>query len=420
MLPYDAKFRLWLNMRARESMWTPRASDLKWLSKPAAYPVDWKRDVGIIMKSGFGTQHRIPAWLEAVREVGDLVFIADFATKPGEHYSKDGRQLPVHDAVGTLFGQGVFSGSDLEQPRAEKYRNMSAAIARGDADAAKEMSKKFGWELDAMKFISGLELAYEQMPDKKWYVLVDDDTYIVQDSMILLLERLDPDKQYYLGNPVGNWLCRFAHGGSSVIMSGAAVRNLYSPRNERIVAESNRESLTETWGDRLLASTFLRIGVYLDETYMNLFNGERPLISWIRADRFCAPVVSFHGLANPEDMRQTGETFRNIRKIVRWIDLWEMNGAPAPETFKKNPLRQNWDHVGRLDERSWTTTDLESAAACHAACKKTPRQQCLAWTWDEKEHKCHRAPWMIVGAKAEGKIAGLNEGRVSALAAACK
>jgi hypothetical protein len=109
-----------------------------------------------------------------------------------------------------------------------------------------------------------------------------------------------------------------------------------------------------------------------------------------------------------------------IRKIVRWIDLWAMNGAPAPETFKKNPLRQDWDHVGRLDERTWTSTDLKSADACHAACKKTPHKQCLAWTWDEKEYKCHRAPWMIVGAKAEGKITGLNEGRVATLAAKCK
>lgn len=153
MLPYDARFRLYLNMRVRESEWTPRATDLKWLSRPAAYPVNWREDVGFVMKSGFGTQHRIPAWLEAVREVGDVVLIADFATKSGEHYvyAKDGRHIPVHDVVGTMFDQGVFSNADLQQPRAEKYRNMSAAIARGDADAAKEMSKEFGWELDAMK-----------------------------------------------------------------------------------------------------------------------------------------------------------------------------------------------------------------------------------------------------------------------------
>jgi hypothetical protein len=150
-LPYDAQFRLWVNMLIRESKWTPRASDLTWMGWPARYPVDWRTDVGFIMKSGFGTQHRIPAWLEAVREVGDVVLIADFATKAGAHYTKDGKELPVHDVVGSMFEQGVFVGADLEEPRAVKWRNMSDAIARGDAEAAKEMSKSFGWELDAMK-----------------------------------------------------------------------------------------------------------------------------------------------------------------------------------------------------------------------------------------------------------------------------
>lgn len=153
-LPYDAEYRLYLNMRIRESRWTPPPSDLTWMSRRAAYPVNWREDVGFIMKSGFGTQHRIPAWLEAVRELGDVVLIADFATKPGAHYvyAKDGRQIPVHDVVGTMLEQRVFSGAELaSSPRLEKYRNMSAAIARGDANAAKEISKQFGWELDAMK-----------------------------------------------------------------------------------------------------------------------------------------------------------------------------------------------------------------------------------------------------------------------------
>lgn len=154
ILPYDSEYRLYLNMRVRESRWTPRPSDLKWLARPPAYPVNWREDVGFIMKSGFGTQHRIPAWLEAVRELGDVVLIADFATKPGAHYiyAKDGRQMPVHDVVGAMLEQRVFSDAKLESsPRVEKYRNMSATIARGDAEAAKEMSKQFGWELDAMK-----------------------------------------------------------------------------------------------------------------------------------------------------------------------------------------------------------------------------------------------------------------------------
>ncbi|KAB5551087.1 hypothetical protein GE09DRAFT_158992 [Coniochaeta sp. 2T2.1] len=423
MLPHDATFRLWLNMRNREAFWTPKPHELKWLSRPAAYPINWKDDVGIVVKSGFGTQHRIPAWLEAVREVGDVVLIADYATKAGEHYSKHGRELPVHDVVGAMFEQGVFSVADLEHPRAQQYKNMSEAITRGD-ESAMQMAKDIGWGLDAMKFVSGLELAYKQMPNKKWYLLVDDDTYIVQDSMTLLLERLNSRKRYYIGNPVGGWALMFGHGGSSIVMSNAAVHRLYSPAFNHLITQTNHESLDETWGDRLLAKAFIGVGIYLDQAYSVLFNGERPRISWIRADRFCAPVVSFHGHSNPEDMRETGNTFRNLRKVIRWIDIWDITGAPDLATFRTSPQRRNWDHIGRLDERVTTSTDLKSADECHAACKAMrgpnwPKGKCLAWTWDDKEGKCFQSPWMIVGSQAEGRISGLNEERVSELAAAC-
>jgi hypothetical protein len=258
------------------------------------------------------------------------------------------------------------------------------------------------------------------MPNKKWYLLVDDDTYVVQPSMNLLLERLNPKQNYYIGNPVGNWLCRFAHGGSSVIISQAAMRRMFSPRYKKVIAESNRESLTETWGDRLLASTFIRLGVYLDENFRNLFNGERPVVSKLREDRFCAPVISFHGHSQPEDMHQTGETFRKIQSIVRWMDIWDMNGLPPPKHYAKDPLRRDWDHVGRLDEWTWTTTDQKNAHECHDACKGMPHGQCLAWTWEEKEGKCHRSPWVIVGSAAEGKVTGVNAERMSELMAECK
>jgi hypothetical protein len=152
-LPYDHRFRLWLNMKNRGARWTPPASDLRWLTRPAAYPVDWREHVGIIMKTGFGTRHRIPAWFEAVREVGDVVVIADFATKAGEQYvsARDGQQVPVHDVIRPVIEQGVGSGGDQQELRVGKYQNMSGAIAWGDADGAQDMSKAFGWELDAMK-----------------------------------------------------------------------------------------------------------------------------------------------------------------------------------------------------------------------------------------------------------------------------
>lgn len=37
-----------------------------------------------------------------------------------------------------------------------------------------------------------LELAYRAMPDKKWFILVDDDTYLIHPSLNFILGHFDP------------------------------------------------------------------------------------------------------------------------------------------------------------------------------------------------------------------------------------
>lgn len=134
------------------------------------------------------------------------------------------------------------------------------------------------------------------MPDKKWYLLLDDDTYIVRPSLSLLLDRLDPDEKHYIGNAIGGVYGRFAHGGSGVIISRGAMRHLLSPKNEKVITR--------------------------------YFNGERPITTKIRTDRFCAPIFSFHQHAQPEDMRATGNTFREINTTVRWLDVTSLPPFP--------------------------------------------------------------------------------------------
>ena len=91
------------------------------------------------------------------------------------------------------------------------------------------------------------------MPDKKWYLIVDDDTYLVEQSLRMLLEYLDPNVPHYVSNAVGDYRARFAHGGSGVVLPQAAVRRLLA--HPEVVTAAHRQSLDEIWGDRLLATT---------------------------------------------------------------------------------------------------------------------------------------------------------------------
>lgn len=254
------------------------------------------------------------------------------------------------------------------------------------------------------------------LPGKKWYVMQDDDTFIIRPSLYRFLEHLDPSESLYLGNAIGDYKARFAHGGSSFILSHKAMSRLLDD-NPEVVSQAYVASLDETWGDKLVATTFMKVGVYLSERYGHFFNGESPTITKIAADRICSPLVSFHGLAQPEDMKQVGKMFAEIDKPVFWRDLWRLFGQPSLDVFDKLPIRLGRDHVGRQDDRDMTM-HADSVGECLDACE-SKAQKCLAWTWDQGTQACLMSPWVIVGEKPEGKYSGLNIKAVKKLDSQC-
>lgn len=253
------------------------------------------------------------------------------------------------------------------------------------------------------------------MPGKKWYVMQDDDTFILRPSLYRFLEHLDPSKELYLGNAVGDYKGRFAHGGSSFILSNGAMTKLLSD-NPELVSHAYVASLDEIWGDKLVATTLITAGIYLSEKYRHFFNGEPPLITKILADRLCSPIVSFHGLAQPEQMKEVGRTFAEINKPVFWRDLWRIYGQPV-DAFDTVSMRLNQDHVGIQDDSAMSRL-VDSVDKCVDSCEGL-KQHCLAWTWDSQSQICLMSPWVIVGDKPVGKWSGLNVKEVKKLDSHC-
>lgn len=269
--------------------------------------------------------------------------------------------------------------------------------------------------LTFLQFMPSLEHVWKQMPGRKWYVMQDDDTFILRPSLYRFLEHLDPSKELYLGNAVGDYKGRFAHGGSSFVLSNGAMRQLLN-KNPALVSKAYTASLDEIWGDKLVATTLMKAGIYLSERYRHFFNGEPPLITKISADRLCSPILSFHGLAQPEQMKDVGRTFAEINKPVFWRDLWRIYGQPV-DAFDTMSMRVNQDHVGRQDDPNMSRA-VETADKCVAACDSL-NQQCLAWTWDSQTQMCSMSPWVIVGDKPEGRSSGLNVKEVTRLDSQC-
>src|SRR5690606_25386952 len=82
----------------------------------------------------------------------------------------------------------------------------------------------------------------------------------------------------------------------------------------------------ETMGDRSLARWLLRKGVFLDERYGAMFNGESPIETKIYPGMGCVPLMGFHGLSTTENIESAKPVFEftkgNPEEPVRYIDLF--------------------------------------------------------------------------------------------------
>ncbi|KAJ6446147.1 C6 finger domain-containingprotein [Purpureocillium lavendulum] len=407
-LPPDASVRLALGFNASRAANYLRGKATgrdAWLRGPARHRVDLRSEVGYLIKTGYGTRHRVPAQLEALARAGGgtggvlgdegrgFLVVGDWTTVNETDAKIMG--VEIHDAIRMVM-ETKIDDAYAEHQRFAKYRTLQGAVAAGDEEKALELGRRYGWELDALKFIMGLEFAHMRLPHKKWYIILDDDTYVVKESLELMLSHLDPKVPQYIGNAVGDWRGRFAHGGSAVLLSGAAMKALFDRRD--VVAAAYRESLDETWGDRLVATTLQKLGIILDERYCHYFNGETPRLTRIRADRVCSPIVSFHGLRKEGEMAEAGRVFAGVAGPVVWGQLWELYGrrgaaagAAGSYATGSSAAAGPQDHVGPRDERTQTWKGVRGEAECERKCDKTG--WCLAWTHDADSGDCHGSPY---------------------------
>ncbi|UKZ77573.1 hypothetical protein TrVFT333_005297 [Trichoderma virens FT-333] len=339
-----------------------------WLhQRPTPYPLSLRDEVGYLIKTGYGTRHRVPALMKAFSHSGnilggenkDFIVVGDWTPT---NQTDDGLPI-VYNVVNTTMETKV-NPSLQGHPRFAKYRSLQEAVDLADEDKARELGQGFGWELDALKFIAGMELAYKQMPEKKWYAILDDDTFLIGPSLYLLLSHLDPAKPYYLGSAVGDYKSRFAHGGSGTVLSQEAMRRLFDRPD--IVAQSYIDSLDETWGDRLVSLTLIKLGIYLNERYSHHFNGEPPEMARVQRDRFCSPIVSFHGVRRPGAMEAIGRGLSNREQPVVWAELWQLFADTSLENAGREPVRQMRDHVGPTGEDTTTWKRIASAEVCRS------------------------------------------------------
>lgn len=159
ILPPDSSIRLALNFNFSRfsNLLRGAATDRDaWLRKPAAYPIDLRNDVGYLIKTGYGTRHRVADQLKAFAQTGDFLgdegqsflVVGDWTTVNETDAKLIG--VPVHDAIGKIM-ETKIKKKTKKHSRFAKYKSLQEQIEAGNETQANFLGQSFGWELDALK-----------------------------------------------------------------------------------------------------------------------------------------------------------------------------------------------------------------------------------------------------------------------------
>lgn len=269
--------------------------------------------IQVVLKTGAGEVFdKLLVHLETVTScvpASDILIFSDLAEQIGPYI--------IHDALDNL-PEEVRSTPDFDiyHQQHEHRRN---------GQDVKDL--KGGWVLDKYKFLPMMEKSWVLKPGKEWYVFLEADTYVLWDNLMEFFSHLDPEKELYLGSPV--WpkdRAIFAHGGSGIVLSRAAMRKLNRDRMAAETAGLDIALVDMVWkpgnhqfglnvtdwccGDQVLAQVLKDRGIKL-RGYWPMFNGEKPATVPYGQKHWCHPVLTLHHIVNEE-----------LNALWQWEQRW--------------------------------------------------------------------------------------------------
>ncbi|KAK7205166.1 hypothetical protein BZA70DRAFT_279219 [Myxozyma melibiosi] len=256
------------------------------------------------------------------------------------------------------------------------------------------------WSIDKFKNLPMLADAYRnRLPQTKWFVFLDADSYILWRQLAQWLSTLDPSTPLYMGSIVGSANDQFAHGGSGVVLSLAAMDKVFGS-NPNIEHMYDLEALEDCCGDHLISRVLLDNNVHPalgDNEYPyshHKFQGEPHWAVQFHTDNFCSDIMSFHHLS-PRDIEEIDAVEREFaasNRHVRYRDIYERFVRPHLEAVKEDwnnfsndivytsrskrsiydPAPSVASHRAETAENQKDAKHYASFDACSAACDENP------------------------------------------------
>lgn len=325
------------------------------------------------------------------------------------------------DRPGTVAGYEVIDilkdiPSDvLNDYSLKKYRIMRQMQEDGWMWDAKDISMSEGWEMDRYKNIPMLLHAYlTAPPNTQWFLMIDDDTYILSSNIAQFLDTLDSSKAYYIGS-VAQVSIPFAHGGSGVILSRGAMDAIFGPHakrpNKEMVDKYAAVARTELLGDYMIALLLSReANIWVNtldsagknwpaydmfESGQDMFQGQEIWNTWLTRELWCYPVGTFHH-ERPHDLevlweweqsRASSQTFLTFYDFYR--DFIQPYAAEEIKNWAFNEEGDKLDAEKLEEDEVWFEGNIifpnETVVDCKHTCSS--RENCFAWSF--KPGECH-------------------------------
>jgi hypothetical protein len=164
-----------------------------------------------------------------------------------------------------------------------------------------------GWIIDKYKFIPLVQHAGANWPKAKWYIYMEDDTYLFLPSVLAYLSTFDWREPHYLGSYAAKSGIAFAHGGAGFALSRGAWEKSFG-RNQTMAEDYEEYTTEHCCGDQVLGHALNKHGVRFgenggDEKFTWGFN---PIVHWrfgFSKWNWCSRLMSWHKVHNRDVAR---------------------------------------------------------------------------------------------------------------------
>jgi hypothetical protein len=301
-----------------------------------------------------------------------------------------------------------------------------------------------GWKLDAHKFLPGLRAMEAQFPDRDWYLILDDDTYLLMENLHSRLASQNPAVPGYFGFHFDMIRCdgvtrfgdgpQFVYGGTGIILSRAAVQALLRPTAESSLDECIWR-YRDCWaGDIRMALCLRDVNILYKEIFVpNEMNPGTPHWSIHNYDATpCLRPISFHHLHAPTMLKlYEAEQKAHARALAqarvgtsRWRLPFQSRVPDLPSPFYAPVHHADvWsvfiDHDATLPQIEWNMTregrvlqsqaNIATTTDCRELC--TQSAACLTWTYNTQSHHCELRDEMRIAIKRDNSTTGIIPNR---------